>query len=359
MNEPITNPLPKTNLKKSDFYYELPPELIANTPVTPRDSSRLMYLNRETGEVSHSIFHNIGEFLRSGDTLVINESKVVPARINGTSSRGGDIELLLLRRSQDDPDTWECLAGPGKHAKPGDTLTFGERSLIGNVKSITDGGCRIVSFSYDKNKYHDILAVLDEVGVMPLPPYIKEKLTDKNRYQTVYATVEGSAAAPTAGLHFTEELMKSLEASGIVFARALLHIGLGTFRPVREENIADHVMHTEYFSVSPEMAELINSRRRAGGRIICVGTTSCRVLESVADDDGIVHPMLGETGIFIYPDYRFKVTDGLITNFHLPESTLIMLVSAFAGRENTLNAYEIAIREKYRFYSFGDAMIVL
>lgn len=358
----IRNTLPETELKTSDFYYDLPEELIAQTPIFPRDSSRLLCLDRETGDVSHHIFRDIENMLREGDTLVINDSRVIPARLYGNKlsddgSLGGDVELLLLRRCAE--TEWECLVKPGKRARPGYKLSFGGGMLTAEVGDIVDDGCRKIKFSYDTEKYTDVLAVLDEIGVMPLPPYITAKLEDKERYQTVYARDAGSAAAPTAGLHFTPELMERLEAKGVKFARVQLHVGLGTFRPVKEENITDHVMHTEYITVTPETAELINSRRAAGGRTIAVGTTSCRTLESVADENGNIVPMSGDTGIFIYPGYKFRAIDGLVTNFHLPESTLIMLVSAFAGKENVMNAYKIAVEDKYRFFSFGDAMLIL
>ncbi len=357
----IRNTLPETELKTSDFYYDLPEELIAQTPIYPRDASRLLCLGRETGEVSHHIFREIEDMLHEGDTLVINDSKVIPARlygnkINDGGELGGEVELLLLRRRAE--VEWECLVKPGKRARPGHRLSFGGGILSAEVGEIVDDGCRTVKFSFDTDKYTDVLSVLDTIGVMPLPPYITAKLEDKSRYQTVYAKDAGSAAAPTAGLHFTPELMAKIEAKGVKFARVQLHVGLGTFRPVKEDRIADHVMHTEYITVTPETAELINSRRRAGGRTIAVGTTSCRTLESVADENGNIVPMSGDTGIFIYPGYKFRAIDGLITNFHLPESTLIMLVSALAGKENVMNAYKIAVGERYRFFSFGDAMFI-
>lgn len=357
----IKNSLPETELKTSDFYYDLPSELIAQTPVYPRDSSRLMKLDRVTGEISHHIFRDITELLRPGDTLVINDSKVIPARLYGKrikdGEESGDVELLLLRRREE--ASWECLVKPGKRAKPGAELSFGNGILSAEVGEIIEDGCRIINFDFDREKYTDIFHVLDEIGVMPLPPYITEKLEDRDRYQTVYARDAGSAAAPTAGLHFTPELMSKLEEMDIKFARVMLHVGLGTFRPVKEENITDHEMHTEFITVTEKTAELINSRRAAGGRIVCVGTTSCRTLESASDENGIVHPVAADTGIFIYPGYKFKATDALITNFHLPESTLIMLVSALAGKENVMNAYNTAVRERYRFFSFGDAMLII
>lgn len=357
----IKNSLPETELKTSDFYYDLPSELIAQTPVYPRDSSRLMKLDRVTGEISHHIFRDITELLRPGDTLVINDSKVIPARLYGKrikdGEESGDVELLLLRRREE--ASWECLVKPGKRAKPGAELSFGNGILSAEVGEIIEDGCRIINFDFDREKYTDIFHVLDEIGVMPLPPYITEKLEDRDRYQTVYARDAGSAAAPTAGLHFTPELMSKLEEMDIKFARVMLHVGLGTFRPVKEENITDHEMHTEFITVTEKTAELINSRRAAGGRTVCVGTTSCRTLESASDENGIVHPVAADTGIFIYPGYKFKATDALITNFHLPESTLIMLVSALAGKENVMNAYNTAVRERYRFFSFGDAMLII
>ncbi len=357
----IKNTLPETSLKTSDFYYDLPEELIAQTPIYPRDSSRLMCLDRETGEIEHKIFHDIVDMLRPGDTLVINDSKVIPARLYGKKlddegNEGGDVELLLLRHREN--LSWECLVKPGKRARPGHRLSFGGGILSAEVGEIVDDGCRIINFSFDKEKYTDIFSVLDEIGVMPLPPYITEKLNDRSRYQTVYAKDAGSAAAPTAGLHFTPELMKKIEEKGVKFARVMLHVGLGTFRPVKEESITDHEMHTEFITVTKEAADLINSRRAAGGRTICVGTTSCRTLESVADADGNIVPMSADTGIFIYPGYKFRATDALITNFHLPESTLIMLVSALAGKEKVMAAYEEAVRERYRFFSFGDCMLI-
>lgn len=353
----IRNELPETELLKSDFYYELPDELIAQTPVEPRDASRLMTLDRRTGELFHGVFRDIEEMIEPGDTLVINDSKVIPARLFGERIDGGTakVEVLLLR--QREGDEWECLVRPGKRARVGHTLVFGG-VLTGEVTGIVDDGCRTIRFSFDRERYGSIYAAIDEVGIMPLPPYIKERLTDRGRYQTVYARESGSAAAPTAGLHFTPELMKRIEARGAKFVRVMLHVGLGTFRPVGEERVGDHVMHTEYISVTEEAARTINERRAAGGRTICVGTTSCRTLESAADGNGIVHEVSGDTGIFIYPGYKFRATDGLITNFHLPESTLIMLVSAFAGRESVLHAYETAVREGYRFFSFGDAMFI-
>ncbi len=358
MDRTIKNELPKTDLKKSDFYYELPEELIAQTPTEPRDASRLMTLDRKTGEVGHRIFRDIAELIRPGDTLVINDSKVIPARLYGERADGGTakVEVLLLRAIND--DEWECLVRPGKRAREGHIIDFGG-VMKGEVTGIVDDGCRTIRFYYDRARYGSIYAALDEIGVMPLPPYIKERLRDRGRYQTVYAKKEGSAAAPTAGLHFTPELMAKIEEKGAKFVRVMLHVGLGTFRPVAEDRVDEHVMHTEFITVTEDAAREINERRAAGGRTICVGTTSCRTLESAADEDGVIHAVSGDTGIFIYPGYKFRATDGLITNFHLPESTLIMLVSAFAGREHVLAAYETAVREKYRFFSFGDAMYVI
>ncbi|MCD7776845.1 MAG: tRNA preQ1(34) S-adenosylmethionine ribosyltransferase-isomerase QueA [Firmicutes bacterium] len=345
-------------LKTSDFYYDLPQELIAQTPVEPRDSSRLLKIDMKTGALEDHIFRDIEYLLNPGDTLVINDSKVIPARIYGNraNGEGGKVELLLVKRTAE--DEWECLLKPGRRVRTGCPLTFGGGVLTGEVTGMLEDGSRTVRFSFDRQKYGSIFAVLDEIGTMPTPPYITTKLEDKNRYQTVYAKTEGSAAAPTAGLHFTPQLMKRLEDKDIRFARVMLHVGLGTFNPVREENIKDHVMHTEYYSVSKETADFINSRRAAGGRTVCVGTTSCRTLETVARDDGIIVPSEGYTGIFISPGYKIKATDALITNFHLPESTLIMLVSAFTGRERILQAYKYAVEQRYRFFSFGDACFI-
>ena len=354
----IKNELPKTELLKTDFYYDLPEELIAQTPVEPRDSSRLMTLNRETGEVEHHIFRDIEDMILPTDTLVINDSRVIPARLYGERTNGnatGPVEILLLRQRGD--DVWECLVKPGKRARPGHRIAFGG-VLECEVEDIVEDGCRVVRFFYDRQRYTNIYAALDEIGVMPLPPYIHERLTDRERYQTVYARLSGSAAAPTAGLHFTPELMERIEAKGARFVRVMLHVGLGTFRPVGEDRVDEHVMHTEFISVSEEAASTINERRAAGGRIICVGTTSCRTLESAADEDGKVRAVTGDTGIFIYPGYKFRATDALITNFHLPESTLLMLVSAFADRGRVLDAYRAAVEGRYRFFSFGDAMFI-
>ncbi|MBO4354035.1 MAG: tRNA preQ1(34) S-adenosylmethionine ribosyltransferase-isomerase QueA [Clostridia bacterium] len=357
----IKNELKKTDLKTSDFGFELPPELIAQHPSDRRDMARLMVVHRDTGEIEHKTFYQVTEYLREGDVLVINDSKVIPARIYGKKVRadgdGADCEFVLLR--QKSLDTWETLVRPGRRLKEGAKVTFGDGKLTATVKDIIDDGTRIVEFSYDKSGGATIYSILDEIGKMPLPPYITEEIRDNSEYQTVYAREPGSAAAPTAGLHFTEELLDKIQASGVDVVRVMLHVGLGTFRPVKVEKIADHVMHGEFFSVSEDAAEKINAARARGGRVICVGTTSCRTIESVADDGGVIHPMTDDTGIFIYPGYKFKATDALITNFHLPESTLIMLVSALAGTELIKKAYAEAIKERYRFFSFGDAMIIL
>lgn len=342
-------------LSVHDYYYDLPPELIAQDPLSERSASRLLVLDRESGETQHRTFTDITDYINEGDCLVINDTKVIPARLMGCrEGTGGAVEILLLKRLEDEKDTWEALAGPGKKAKPGNRIVFGNGELAAEVLDVKEDGNRIIRFEYE-GIFEE---VLDRLGSMPLPPYITHKLKDKERYQTVYAKYEGSAAAPTAGLHFTNDLLKKIEDSGVRIARLTLHVGLGTFRPVKAENITDHVMHTESYSVSKEAADTINETKMRGGSIIAVGTTSTRTLESVADDRGIVHPGSGETSIFIYPGYRFKVTDKLITNFHLPESTLLMLVSAMAGRENVLSAYEEAVRERYRFFSFGDAMFI-
>ena len=353
----IQNERVTTDLSTKDFYYDLPEELIAQSPSEERDGCRLMVLNRDTGTLEHRVFRDIVEYLRPEDMLVVNSSKVIPARLLGkTDKTGGDMELLLLRMQES--GEWETLVRPGKRAKLGATFTFGG-ILRATVTDIVDGGNRIVKFDYDTEKYKSIYEVLDEIGNMPLPPYITKKLENKSDYQTVYAKEEGSAAAPTAGLHFTDELLGRIKAMGVGYGEVTLHVGLGTFRPVKVDNFVEHEMHSEYFYVTEDVAAEINRRREAGGRIIAVGTTACRVLESASDSDGKVHPVRGETGIFIYPGYRFKATDALITNFHLPESTLIMLVSALAGRENVMKAYETAVRERYRFFSFGDAMLIV
>ena len=342
------------NMKRSDFYYELPEELIAQTPVEPRSASRMMILDRRSGEVGHSHFYNLCSFLKKGDLLVLNDSRVLPARIYGEKEGTGSfIEFLLLEQKEN--MVWEILCRPGKKAKPGTRFSFGGGKLRAEITDVLEDGNRITRFECEGSLY----AVLDEIGQMPLPPYIKEKLQDKERYQTVYAHELGSAAAPTAGLHFTKELMQDIEAMGVNIAYVTLHVGLGTFRPVKEDKVLDHKMHSEHYELPQRTAELINETKAAGGRVIAVGTTSCRTLESVASLYGCIKPCEGNTDIFIYPGYRFKVLDGLITNFHLPESTLIMLVSAFAGYENTLNAYRIAVEEKYRFFSFGDCMLIV
>ena len=340
-------------LKKSDFYFDLPQELIAQDPLEDRSSSRLLVLDKETGEMEHRVFHDIVEYLYEGDCLVLNNTKVIPARLMGTKKdTGATIEVLLLKRREN--DIWETLVKPGKKAKPGTVITFGEGLLTGTVVDIVDEGNRLIQFSYE-GIFEE---VLDKLGEMPLPPYITHKLQDKNRYQTVYAKYEGSAAAPTAGLHFTKELLAQVAEKGVKIAYVTLHVGLGTFRPVKEENVLEHHMHSEFYQVTPEAAKLINDTKAAGGRVICVGTTSCRTIESAADQNGVVQAGCGDTEIFIYPGYQFKVLDNLITNFHLPESTLIMLVSALAGREHVLRAYETAVEMKYRFFSFGDAMFI-
>ena len=338
-----------------DFYYELPEELIAQDPLSDRSSSRLMVLDRETGKIEHKIFRDIVDYLNPGDCLVINDTKVIPARLIGTKvDTGAAIEVLLLKRLEDRQDTWEVLVKPGKKAKVGARISFGEGKLVGEVVDIVEEGNRLIKFTYN-GIFEEIL---DELGQMPLPPYITHKLQDKNRYQTVYAKHEGSAAAPTAGLHFTNELLDKIQAMGVKIARVTLHVGLGTFRPVKVENIQEHHMHSEFYVVTQEAADIINNTSKNGGRVIAVGTTSTRTLESVALEDGTIPAKSGWTEIFIYPGYKFKAIDCLITNFHLPESTLVMLVSALAGRENVLHAYEVAVQEKYRFFSFGDAMFI-
>ncbi len=338
--------------KKSDFYYDLPEELIAQTPSEPRDCSRLLIYNRETSEVRHKIFRDVIDELRAGDVLVVNNTKVLPARLFAQTANGGAVEVLLLKRL--DKDCWEVLVKPGKKCTVGKKLIVSEELSL-TVTGITDSGERIVKFEYD-GVFEEIL---ERFGSMPLPPYIKTKLKDKNRYQTVYAKFEGSAAAPTAGLHFTPELLQKIKDKGVKIAEVLLHVGLGTFRPVKEDIITDHKMHSEYYEVSAESAEIINEAKRAGKRIIAVGTTSVRTLESVADGNGFLKPSKGNTEIFIYPPYKLKCVDALITNFHLPESTLIMLVAAMTGREEILNIYDIAVKERYRFFSFGDACLIL
>ena len=352
----ITNDRPETELSTHDFYYDLPESLIAQTPAEKRDECRLLVLDRKENQRSHKVFKDVIDYIRPEDMLVVNASKVIPARLLGETKNGGAMELLLLRMLED--GRFETLVRPGKKAKIGASFTFGG-ILTATVAEIVEGGNRLVSFDYDKEKYKSIYEVLDVVGQMPLPPYITEKLKDKSDYQTVYAKTEGSAAAPTAGLHFTEELLAALKAKGVGYGEVTLHVGLGTFRPVKVERIEEHLMHAEYFVITKEVADEINRRRALGGRIIAVGTTSCRVLESASDENGILHPMTAETSIFIYPGYKFKATDALITNFHLPESTLIMLVSALAGKERVMNAYEEAVEQKYRFFSFGDAMLIV
>ena len=352
----ITNKRIATELTTKDFYYDLPQELIAQHPSEVRDMSRLMTIDRRTGELSHKIFHDIVDLINPEDVLVINNSKVIPARLYGKKADTGiEVEFVLLR--QHSLDHWEVMVRPGRRVKPGTTIIFGDGLLRADILETVDGGNRMVAFDYD-HANGNIYDILDKIGNMPLPPYITEKLADKSRYQTVYAKTEGSAAAPTAGLHFTEELLDKIRAKGTAIVPVMLHVGLGTFRPVKVDAIRDHEMHSEYFSVSAEAADEINRRRAGGGRIIAVGTTSCRTLESVADDAGIIHPHEGDTGIFIYPGYKFKAVDALITNFHLPESTLLMLVSAFSSREIMLDAYKTAIEMKYRFFSFGDACFI-
>lgn len=341
-------------LLKSDFYFDLPEELIAQDPLEDRSSSRLLKLDKKTGEVEHHVFKEVPSFLRPGDCLVLNNTKVIPARLYGVKEdTGAAIEVLLLKRKEN--DMWETLVKPGKKMKIGAKVVFGDGLLKAEVIDILEEGNRLIQFSYE-GIFEEVLDVL---GGMPLPPYITHKLQDKNRYQTVYAKYEGSAAAPTAGLHFTRELLEQIQAIGVKIAPVTLHVGLGTFRPVKEENLINHHMHSEYYEITKESADLINETKKNGGRIICVGTTSCRTIESAADESGFVYPGCDNTEIFIYPGYQFKVLDGLITNFHLPESTLIMLVSALAGREQVLHAYEIAVKERYRFFSFGDAMIII
>ncbi len=340
-------------MKKSDFYYNLPEELIAQTPIEPRDSSRLLVLNKENGQTEHKKFRDIIDYLNQGDTLILNNTRVLPARIFGTrQDTGAVVEFVLLK--QKTQKVWECIAGPGKKAKEGYKFTFSDK-LSAEVKEVLPDGNRIVEFFCED----EFLSVLEEVGQMPLPPYIKEKLKDNERYQTVYSKEVGSAAAPTAGLHFTDELLTLLKNKGVNIGYVTLHVGLGTFRPVKVDEITDHKMHSEHYSIPKETAELINKTKQNGGRVICVGTTSCRTLESAAAKYGDIKECADDTEIFIYPGYEFRVMDGIITNFHLPESTLIMLVSAFAGYDNTMSAYDTAVEEKYRFFSFGDAMLIL
>lgn len=341
-------------MEVKDFDYELPQELIAQDPLEDRSSSRLMHVDRKTGEISHHVFRDVLRFLKPGDCLVMNNTKVIPARLYGTrEDTGAHIELLLLKRMEN--DTWETLVKPGKKCRLGARFVFGEGLLKGEIVEVKEDGNRLIHFEYE-GIFEEIL---DQLGQMPLPPYITHELKDKNRYQTVYAKLEGSAAAPTAGLHFTKELLEEIHEAGVQTAEVTLHVGLGTFRPVKVENVLEHHMHSEFYMINEEAAKTINETRAKGGRIICVGTTSCRTLESAAAEDGSIKACSGWTDIFIYPGYCFKIMDGLITNFHLPKSTLLMLVSAFAGREHMLAAYEKAVEEKYRFFSFGDAMIIL
>jgi S-adenosylmethionine:tRNA ribosyltransferase-isomerase len=342
-----------TELKKKDFYFDLPQELIAQDPLEDRSGSRLLMLDKDNGRVEHHVFKEIVDYLREGDCLVLNNTKVIPARLFGVrEDTGASVEILLLKRREN--DIWETLVKPGKKAKPGVKLTFGDGSLKAEILEVVEEGNRLIRFSYE-GIFEE---VLDRLGEMPLPPYIKHKLQDKNRYQTVYARYDGSAAAPTAGLHFTPELLQKIADKGVEIAYVTLHVGLGTFRPVKVDNIEEHHMHSEFYQIPETAAEQINHAKAEGNRVICVGTTSCRTIESAADENGIVRPGCGNTDIFIYPGYQFKVLDCLLTNFHLPESTLVMLVSALAGRENVLGAYEEAVKEKYRFFSFGDAMFI-
>ncbi len=341
-------------MKKSDFYFDLPQELIAQDPLEDRSSSRLLMLHKETGEIRHHVFRDVTDYLGEGDCLVLNNTKVIPARLLGQKAdTGAAVEVLLLKRKN--ANVWETLVRPGKKCRPGTRLSFGDGMLQAQVLDVVEEGNRLIRFEYE-GIFEE---VLDKLGEMPLPPYITHKLQDKNRYQTVYAKYEGSAAAPTAGLHFTNELLEAIEKKGVKIAYVTLHVGLGTFRPVKEDDILAHHMHSEYYEITDEAADIINAAKANGGRIICVGTTSCRTVESAADENGFVQSGCGNTEIFIYPGYQFKVLDCLITNFHLPESTLVMLVSALAGREQVLHAYEEAIAEKYRFFSFGDAMFII
>ncbi len=340
-------------MKTSDFYYDLPLELIAQDPLEDRSSSRLLHLNKCTGELEHTDFKHIVRYLKPGDCLVINDTKVIPARLYGhKKDTGAIIEILLLKRREN--DIWECLVKPGKKARPGAVISFGDGILTGEILDVVEEGNRLIQFHYE-GIFEEIL---DQLGEMPLPPYITHKLEDKNRYQTVYAKNEGSAAAPTAGLHFTNELLEEVQALGVNIAHVTLHVGLGTFRPVKVDDVESHHMHSEFYVVEEDQAELINTTKKNGGRVISVGTTSCRTLESASSEDGTLHAGSGWTDIFIYPGYRFKMIDGLITNFHLPESTLLMLVSALAGKEKIMHAYEEAVKERYRFFSFGDAMFI-
>ena len=339
--------------RTADYYFDLPQELIAQDPLEDRSSSRLLVMDRNTGEVTHGTFRDILRYLHPGDALILNDTKVIPARLLGErEGTGASIEIVLLKRME--KDVWECLVRPGKKLRPGARAVFGDGSLKAEILEVVEGGNRLVRFEFE-GIFEE---VLDRLGEMPLPPYITHKLKDRGRYQTVYARYEGSAAAPTAGLHFTPELLDEVRALGVQTGFVTLHVGLGTFRPVKVDDVEQHTMHTEWYNVPEETADLINRTHQAGGRVICVGTTSCRTVESAADENGIVHAGSDDTSIFIYPGYHFKTMDGLITNFHLPESTLIMLVSAFAGREHVLKAYEEAVRERYRFFSFGDAMFI-
>ena len=341
-------------MKTSDFYYDLPKELIAQDPLEDRSSSRLLHLSMKDGSMEHRHFTDILDYLKEGDCLVINDTRVIPARLYGHKEETGAlIEILLLKRSEN--DIWECLVKPGKKARPGAKITFGDGILKGEIIDVVDEGNRLIQFHYD-GIFEEIL---DQLGEMPLPPYITHKLKDKNRYQTVYAKNDGSASAPTAGLHFTKELLEQVKAKGVNIAHVTLHVGLGTFRPVKVDDVEQHHMHSEFYMVEEDQAKLINDTKKQGGRVISVGTTSCRTLESATDENGILRAGSGWTEIFIYPGYRFKMIDGLITNFHLPESTLMMLVSALAGKEHIMAAYEDAVRQKYRFVSFGDAMLIL
>lgn len=358
MNETIINKKVHTDLMTSDFYYDLPEELIAQHPLEKRDSSRLMVIDRKDGSIEHKHFYDICDYLKAGDVLVINDSKVIPARLYGHVEGREDAKIELLLLKSHGLNVWETLVKPGKRAKIGSSLVFGDGILKGKIIDIVEEGNRLIEFEYDTEKYSNIYEILHIIGLMPLPPYITEKLTDNSRYQTVYAREEGSAAAPTAGLHFTPELLEKIRAMGVEIVPVMLHVGLGTFRPVKADRIDEHIMHTEHFSVPESSARIINERKAQGGRIICVGTTSCRTIESVADENGFVPAGEGDTGIFIYPGYKFKAVDALITNFHLPESTLLMLVSAFYSREKMMEAYRCAVEEKYRFFSFGDAMLI-
>ena len=339
-------------MNKTDFYFDLPERLIAQTPLEKRDTSRLLHLDKTTGEIEHRHFYDIKQYLRKGDCLVLNDSRVLPARLIGARPTGGSVELVLLKDLGE--GCWECLSRPGRKTKPGQEIVFGNGELTATVQSVTEGGNRIVKFQYEGV----FLEVLERLGKMPLPPYIKQELKDAERYQTVYSRELGSAAAPTAGLHFTMELLQEIEKMGVNICFVTLHVGLGTFRPVKAENIEEHEMHSEFCMVPADTAKTINETKRRGGRVIAVGTTSCRTLESFANEDGTIEETAAWTNIFIYPGYKFKCVDALITNFHLPESTLIMLVSALAGRENILHAYEVAVKEEYRFFSFGDAMLI-